>query len=83
MTSKGKQKLIRFVRLLTHQVLTDSTGADLQEVPQDKQGQGEGQHVELPVPDCHHEHLQAGGWVGGGVVTGHTSERASSLKLWN
>lgn len=47
--------------LPTHQVLTDSTGADLQVVPQEEQGQEEGQHVELPVPDCHHEHLQAGG----------------------
>lgn len=65
--------------LPTHQVLTDSTGADLQVVPQEEQGQEEGQHVELPVPDCHHEHLQAGGRG----HRGHTSERASSLKPRN
>lgn len=48
-------------RLPTYQVLTDSTGADLEVVPQDEQGQEEGQHVEFPVPNCHHEHLQVGG----------------------
>lgn len=51
-------------RLPTYQVLTDSTGADLEVVPQDEQGQEEGQHVEFPVPNCHHEHLQV--WGGGG-----------------
>lgn len=46
-------------RRRTHQVLTDpAAGADLDVVPGDEQDQGERQHVELPVPDHHHEHLR-------------------------
>lgn len=51
-------------RLLTHQVLTDMAGADLEVVPRDEQDQEEGQHVKLPVPHCHHKHLQAEGHRG-------------------
>lgn len=64
MASAGEQQQSSG-RLPTYQVLTDSTGADLEVVPQDEQGQEEGQHVEFPVPNCHHEHLQV--VVGGGA----------------
>lgn len=50
--------------LWTHHILTDTTAADLEVVPRDEQDQEEGQHVKLPVPHCHHEHLQAEGHRG-------------------
>lgn len=69
MASAGEQQQSSG-RLPTYQVLTDSTGADLEVVPQDEQGQEEGQHVEFPVPNCHHEHLQVG-FGGGGTEVRH------------
>lgn len=47
--------------LWTHHILTDTSGSDLQIVPGNEQDQEEGKHVKLPVPHCHHEHLQEEG----------------------
>lgn len=41
----------------THQILGDSSGPDLDVVPQEEQNQRQRQHVGVPVPDGQSENL--------------------------
>lgn len=54
-------------RWATHQVVAEAPRPHPEVVPDDEQRQEEGQHVDLPVPDCQHEYLQGEG------PRGHTS----------
>lgn len=73
---------MRLTKLLwTHQVMADPTGAESEVVPHDEQNQEEGQHVKLPVPHCHHEHLQAEGHRGRISVRSETRVVGGQNKL--
>lgn len=64
--------------------MADAAGPQPEVVPDDEQRQEEGQHVELPVPDRQHKHLQAEGPGGShikGVGGGGDKTKRSSLSL--